>query len=474
MGKKKLNKLLLTFTLVDLILVFILMVNITKLGVVPFKYVLLIVLILFLLFTITILIQKLRKHKTLYKTISYTIFSILLIVSCVGIYYSGVTLKFLRESFNIANSSYISKYVIISKGNYENEYDLIGKKIGYYSNVPHIDKAISKLKNVIDFEEVSYKSIVDLYNKYDKELDAIVMQDDFYKGIKETLTGISYSDYKTIYEFEVTIDENINTDELKDSVNIYLGGFDFTENNNDLNMIITMNRNTRKILLTSIPRDYYLYVPSLGMEELLDYTMVWGVDQPIGALEQLFDIKIDYYIKVNTSSLVGLVDALGGLEYCSDISFTSTHALVTDTYDDTQGKKLRVEKGCREYNGVEILTIARERLAFDGGDRQRQKNCQQILINIANKIASAGSITKYTELLDKLSELYTTNMPSKLLTNALKDTIDGNKWDVETQSVDGKGGTGLIHVGTARSWSVMIPDTDSVETAKAKIKEISE
>ena len=109
MGKKKINKLLLTFTLVDLILVFILMVNITKLGVIPFKYVLLIVLILFLLFTITILIQKLRKHKTLYKTISYTIFSILLIVSCVGIYYSGVTLKFLRESFNIANSSYISK-----------------------------------------------------------------------------------------------------------------------------------------------------------------------------------------------------------------------------------------------------------------------------------------------------------------------------------------------------------------------------
>ncbi len=472
--KKKLNKPLLVFTLVDLILIFILMVNITKLGVIPFKYILLIVLILFLIFTITILIQKLRKHRKLYRGISYTIFIIMLIISIAGIYYSGVTLKFLRESFNKANNSYTSKYIIVSKNNYSNEYDFIGKKIGYYSNVPHIDKAIAKLNGIIDFEEVGYKSIIDLYNKYDKELDAILMQEDFYKGIKETLTNISYNDYKEIYSFEITIDENVNTDELKDVVNIYIGGFDFTENNNDLNMIITMNRKTKKILLTSIPRDYYLYVPSLGMEEAIDYTMVWGIDQPIGALEKLFNIKIDYYIKVKTSSLVGLVDALGGVNYCSDISFKTTHALVDDTYDDTKGKKLYVEKGCKEYNGVEILTIARERLAFPGGDRQRQKNCQQILINIANKIASAGSITKYTELLDKLSDLYTTNMPSKLLTGALNDTIDGNRWSVETQSVDGDSGFGMIHVGTVRTWSVMIPDMDTVNAAITKIKEISE
>jgi LCP family protein required for cell wall assembly len=288
------------------------------------------------------------------------------------------------------------------------------------------------------------------------------------------LTTISYDDYKVIYSFDITIDEKVDTNELKDVINIYIGGFDFTDKNNDFNMLVTLNRKTKKVLLTSIPRDYYLYVPELEMSEALDYTMVWGVNLPISALENLFDIKIDYYVKIDTSSLVGIVDALGGVNFCSDTSYVTTHSLVDDTYDDSKVKHLKVTKGCKEYSGIEILTIARERLAFPDGDRQKQKNCQQIIINIVDKMTSFDSVTKYTELLDKLSDLYTTNMPSKLLTSVVKDAIDGDKWKIDTQSVDGTKGSGLIHLGTSRAWSILIPDENSVSKAKDNMKKISE
>ena len=82
------------------------------------------------------------------------------------------------------------------------------------------------------------------------------------------------------------------------------------------------------------------------------------------SLEQLLNIKIDYYVKVRTNSLVGVVDTLGGITFCSDKSFYTTHATILDSYDDSTGNKLYVEKGCKNYNGVEILTISRERLAY--------------------------------------------------------------------------------------------------------------
>ena len=118
------------------------------------------------------------------------------------------------------NSSYYSKYLVISKNNYENEYDLIDKKIGYYANIPYIDMAVFKLESSIVYESVSYKSIIDLFSKYDKELDAIIIQDDFYKGIKESLLTIDYSEFKVVYEFEITIDEKVDVDEIGDVINI--------------------------------------------------------------------------------------------------------------------------------------------------------------------------------------------------------------------------------------------------------------
>ena len=177
-------------------------------------------------------------------------------------------------------------------------------------------------------------------------------------------------------------------------------------------------------------------------------------------------------MQINTKSLVGLVDSLGGVEFCSDISFKTTHSLILDSYEDNT-RKLNVKKGCYTYSGIEILTISRERLAYTTGDRQRQKNCQQIMINIFNKMLNFESVLNYVEILNNLSDFYTTNIPTKLITGVVQDYINGDKWTIETQSVDGRAMNAWRQAGTVYDY-VMKPDMATVELAKEKINEISE
>ena len=185
----------------------------------------------------------------------------------------------------------------------------------------------------------------------------------------------------------------------------------------------------------------------------------------------IFNTKLDYSIILDTNSLVEVVDYVGGIEFCSDYDFTTTHALVTDTYNDA-GRKLHVPKGCQHYNGIETLTIARERNSFPGRDRVRQKNCQQILIAILKKLASTDTILNYNETLNTLNSVYETDIPKKIISNFSKDILNnGNKWEIETQSVDGDDTHDKVHLSDLIDW-VMYPRMDTVDAAKEKINNV--
>ena len=188
------------------------------------------------------------------------------------------------------------------------------------------------------------------------------------------------------------------------------------------------------------------------------------------SLAKLFATDIDYDVIVNTDSLVEIVDYVGGIDFCSDITFTTTHAMVNNTYDDS-GKKLTINKGCQKLNGIQALTVARERNAFTGRDRVRQENCQKIIIAIFKKLVSTDTMLHYNETLNTLGSLYETDIPKEVISNLSKDTLNnGNQWKFETQSVDGTDGHDKVHLSNMIDW-VMYPDTKTVEKAKNKIKE---
>ena len=314
---------------------------------------------------------------------------------------------------------------------------------------------ISEVLNIIDNDSNNYLLIS--RSNYDYLFDSSILYDK--------------NNYKIVKEFSVSYKEK-KSNTVKDSYTVYLNGVDFTGVMRDFNMLVTVNTKSKKIVLTSILRGYYIDVPAYKIKDTL--MCLGSLDSEVSkeALEELFDTNIDYTFNVNTNSLVTVVDTLGGVEFCSDYDFTTTHVLTTDTYNDTNGKKLYVSKGCKNYNGKEILAISRERLNLKNNERGRIENSRKILLSIGKKTLSGSTLTNYSDVLNSYSGLYTTDMNKKTITNLFKSLIENyDDYEIIEQYVDGTDGTGMGHLGT-QEVGVTIPDMNQVNSASKKIKEV--
>ena len=457
----------------SIIFIIVFCVALFKLNVLPILYSVIISIILVLLTILFMFLTKKKKNKVA-KTFGYIISILILIITSVGFYYLVLTNGFLDKFFKSGKDTYTYTYQVLVKKDsaYSKIDDLKDQIIGYYEDIPKVKEATAELSKRINFEGKSYEDIIDNFSSLDREkINGLLIESNLYDSLQESLDTIRDKEYKTIYKFDMTFEEEVVKKEAKgNGINIYIGGPDFTGTNYDFNMIATLNKDTHKILLTSTPRDYYVQIAGKKRKDILGYAGVWGINTSMKTIENLYGVDMNYFVKINTKSLVGLVDVLDGIEFCSDIDFTTTKTMVM-TYDDTKGSHLNVKKGCHNYKGMEILTIARERKVYKDGDRQRQKNCQAIIISIFNKLANMKSLTKYNEILDSISDLYKTNIPQDLFTDMSKSLVSGDKWTFEQQSVTGSDSQNYVHLGTVLDY-VMVPNQDSVNKAILKIKEV--
>lgn len=464
--KKRLIKNILS--LIVLIVILFTTYEIFKLNVLPNKYLILFIVGEAILYLLGLLFYNLKKKALI--VIGIILFIISITGNAFGYYFLNKTNTYIDKSLGTNTYSIETKYyVIANKDSTVNNIKELKESdtIEYYKYSRSIEKALKKLGNYnYVSSDAASKSMENVTNNNSYFLIASVN----YDYLMESTNLYSRDNYKIIGEFNVK-EEIKKNNTIKNVYNIYINGLDFTGIMRDYNLIATVNLNTHKIVLTSIPRDYYIDVPAYNMKDTL--MCLGSLDSEVSkeALEKLFDIKIDYTVNFNTTSLVNIVDAVNGIDFCSDYDFTTTHALVTNTYDDTKGKKLHVNKGCKTYNGTEILAIARERNAFPGRDRYRQKNCRQILINIAQKLASATTLTNYTEVLNSFDGLYTTDMNDKTVKSLIKSALENKNFEVVEQSVDGTDGIGIGHLGTQESW-IMNPDMNTVNAATTEIKKV--
>lgn len=463
------NKLTIIVGIINLMLISIIIIYVNKLNIIPLKYMLLLIIGLIIYFIITFGVtlckSKIVKGIGIFLMLTMTIFT------GYTIKYSNNTNHFLNKYFSNLETHYENRYYILVNDDYSELGELNNAIIGYYINTPEYEKALNSLD--IFFEKKEYNDIEHLVDALENdEVKAILIDETFYNFIRENNNEIDLNNYKILYEYLLKLkDDSIkNSEELK-AYNIYIGGLDFTEKNTDFNMIVTINTNTNKILLTSIPRDYYVDIYGKYGKDLLGYAGIWGIGTSVKTIENLFGIDVDYYLRIHTTNLVDLVDSLGGIEFCSDYSFRTTHALILGSYDDTNAEHLIVQSGCHTYNGIEILTIARERLQV-GGDRVRQKNCQDIIINIFKKMISSNTLNNYDKILNTLGKTYTTNISKKVIQTLIKDIIDNpNEWEFVKQSVDGTSSMNYVHFSNYIDHT-MDPDMSTVVSATNKINEI--
>lgn len=472
MAKKKNNKSKMSFmkylSIFLLIVSVLILVLVYFINVLPIDY--FIVLVVLVLIIDLVVIKLLLGSGKIRNVIGVILSIILIIIMVFGITYELNTIDFLKQfGFNTYKEE-VYNVLVLDESDYETLGDLNGEAIGHLDNNVHkgLNNAIEKIDNNIDFESVildDINSLVD--NLIDEEVAAIILEDAQITMLKETNNELM-DNLRIIEDYSIETEiKNINKDIdiTSDSYNILITGIDSygsitRVSRSDVNMIVSVNPKDKKILLTSIPRDYYVYLSDYGDYDKLTHTGIYGIDVTTKALEDLLDIDINYYVKVNFTTLVDIVDELGGITVNSNYDFTSI-----DGY--------HFSKGNNNLNGAEALSFARERQAFSEGDRVRVENQQLVLTAIINKIISPSIITNYNNLLNALSGEFLTNITNKEITDLIKWQIDGMySWDIETISLDGSNAFDYTYSYKNQKLYVMMPYPESVNSAKEKINSV--
>ena len=434
----------------------------------PTKYLLIItgIIIVLDLFNISILRIKNLKKK-LRKVFSF--FAIFWIIVMLAISF------YLCKTLGVLLSNGDSKYklehysvIVLKNSKFSKVNDLKNKKVGYYKKTTGALDANEKLKKEVAIKFKSYvepkKMLEDLDNK---SISSILIEDSI-KSIMEEENSDFSKKYKVIYTFKIKVKSETtikDVDVSKKTFAIYLSGIDTygeisSVSRSDVNIVVFVNPKTNQILLISVPRDYYVQLHgTTGTKDKLTHAGIYGIDMSVKTLEDLLDVDINYYFKVNFTSVIDIVDVLGGLDVYSDYTFIS--------YSGYSFKS-----GYNSVNGEEALDFVRTRKAFVEGDRQRGKNQQALINAIIQKVTSKSIITKYSSLLDAINGKYQTNMPSKKITSLVKKQLnDMSKWNVTSYSLEGENSSNYTYTYNQLLY-VMEPVEDSVNTAKELIQQV--
>ncbi len=249
---------------------------------------------------------------------------------------------------------------------------------------------------------------------------------------------------------------------------VYISGTDTRSgvaysSRSDVNILMIVNPETKQVLLVNTPRDYYVSNSAgKGSKDKLTHLSLYGVECSINALEELYDIEIQYYAKINYTGFEKVVDAVGGITIYSEEAFV------------TKIGKTQIYVGENRLDGVRALNYARERKSVTGGDNGRGKNQMKVITAIMKKATSGTTIiSNYSAILDSLAGLFTTNFEMSEISNLVKMQLnDMASWDVRSYAVTGTGGYDITYSVPGMELYVMRPDEESVQHGQTLINKV--
>ena len=319
-----------------------------------------------------------------------------------------------------------------------------------------VDKSTSYLS--------TYKSLIS------GEAKAIVLNSVF-----ENIIEAEYPDYastiKKIYTKKMTKEVETPKNVKGDSFNVYISGIDTygpisSVSRSDVNIIMTVNRETKKILLTTTPRDSYVPIADGGnnQKDKLTHAGIYGVDASIHTLENLYGIDLNYYSRLNFTSFLKLIDLLGGVEVYNDQEFTA----------HTNGKFYPV--GNVHLDSEQALGFVRERYSLADGDRDRGRNQQKVIVAILQKLTSTEALKNYDSIIKGLQDSVQTNMPLETMMNLVNAQLEsGGTYKINSQDLKGTGRMDLPSYAMPESNLYMMEISDSsLESVKAAINDVME
>ena len=375
-------------TILYAILALILLFTMFNYNFLSFRFLNIIITIgLLVVLAISIFLQKTKKSP-LVTTVVLVIFSL---VSLVGIFGFKQMIDITNRMNQTAAFSEVEMSIVVPKdSDIKDVSQLTSVQAPTKVDKNNIDTLMSALKKdkKVDLNVEDVASYQEAYDNLKSGKSKAMVLSGSYASLLESVDSNYASNLKTIYTYKIKKKNNNSAKQVDSKVfNIYISGIDTygsisTVSRSDVNIIMTVNMNTHKILLTTTPRDAYVKIPDGGADQYdkLTHAGIYGVETSEKTLENLYGIKIDYYARINFTSFLKLIDQLGGVTVHNDQAFTSLHG------------KFDFPVGDIQMNSEQALGFVRERYSLDGGDNDRGKNQEKVISAIVNKLASLKSV----------------------------------------------------------------------------------
>ena len=464
---------------------FYLLYHVIRLNVLPSKFLFPLTIGVVVLDAIFVLLLVYFSKNLVSKIICVVLTLLVCAASCFGGYYISKTKSVLNNITNVAKHAKNTVSVIVKESSsIKNKSSLNGVSVGSLRlNEQGSKKALKELSGEgIVLNQTEYDSMTALLEAfYNGKVDSIIINESSRSQILDMENYANFdSNTRVVYQTSYKVKNNDSATSVSDITskpfNVLISGSDtrggFDENGrSDVIMVATVNPKTHTILLTSVPRDFYVATACdagdgcmQGALDKITHTGIHGTNTTKRTVEQLLGIEINYTFKVGFDTVTDLVDALGGV----DVNVEPGYA--TNTFAALPG--FSVHEGVNHLNGEQALAFARERYSYTEGDRQRTKNQQQVLMGIVREATKPSVITNYAAIMDSMANTFSTTMSNDEITDLIKYQLNNNPtWNMEQYMVDGTGDT-LMCAELGDAASVMVPDQSTVKLAKDKISAV--
>lgn len=464
----------LLLVLIQFVLTVLVLMNFIKLDILPLKY--MIAATLFLVFVLTFnFITQFSGRKLMGKILAVLLSGVMLYCY----FFSAKVVDTLSKITGVTTRTDVFDVVVLVDDKAETIADTANYTYGYCDMIDAdiYETAFEKLK-----KEENISPETKIYSDWDtvisslkknNDIQVALVSEDSLVSLQENYVELS-SEIRILGRVEIVSEMEIEQSKKVDADDpfvVYVSGDDtfgkakYT-GRSDVNILAVINPNTKQVLLVTTPRDSFVTITTddgrSGLDKLTHASNA-GLDNSIIALENIYEgLHIDYYLRLNFTGCIDVVDALGGIDVDSSVEFTNG--------DDAWFENFHFNEGINHLNGDQALAFVRERRAFARSDFQRAENQEAAIKGIINKATSKTILTRYGEVLDAASDMILTNMPTSFITNLVKGQLsDGKGWNVQSYAVtgvpseEGKGVTGEVY--NIKNMSVVYLDDYSIAMA---------
>lgn len=458
MFKNKLTNIIISIVLI--LLLSILSISLFKVSILPFKYNLTI-LITLLLLNITLIILMFKKNKNNIKIISLC-FAIILLISIIVT--NIFNTKINKILLNLTKNDYeIVLYTALTRTDSDSY-----TEISTSSSEEYLDLLKESLKTNQNLELKSNLILVELLDKVANNKNcAIIVRSSYLDLLKESNSTV-LNNTKELFQIEI----KVPTKDFKKEVNVTLEPFTVlisgidtagpinTVSRSDVNILMTINPKTYEIALIHIPRDYYVTFNSTGLKDKLTHTGIYGIEETVKTIEDFMEIDINYYVKINFSTFLNLIDLIGNIEINNPVAFYNWGSYF--------------KEGNITLNSKEALIYSRSRKMLPNGDIDRGLNQERVLEAIIKKMSNPSTAKNINNVLSVMSNSFVTNLKEEEIKNLINFELNHlPNWKITSTNIVG---SGILTYGTPlypnEQLYVMVPNEETVNKARDLIKKV--